>query len=304
VRKKIGYVVAVACIFLLAGAAVLSAQETATKQKDAERVLVKFGNEVITQEYFNVLYNDIPPSAKSKWQGPDGKRKLLTEIITVKLLSAEARRLNLDKDPVAAARIQSAVDQTLAREYQGFLVSQIEVSDAEVKAFWEQHKERFNTPEQARAGHIVVKTEAEAEAVKAELAKGRDFAEVAKEKSFGPEREKGGDLGWFKRRALIKPLDEAVFSLKEEEVSAPVKTDAGYHFLKLYERKPAVEKPYEEVQENVRQVVIVERAYEKMEETKKRLSLEYNVEVVNDPADLPLKEDVLQKIEEEKKAGS
>ena len=293
---------AITCLLLLPGIGTLSAAEAPPKAADSERVLVKIGDDVITQSYFDVVYGEIPPQARPQWESPDGKRKLLTEIITVKLLAKGARSLNLDKDPAAAKRIQSAVEQALAREYQGYIMSQIKVSDEEAKVFWEQHKDRFKTPEEVHAGHIVVKTEAEAKEVTAELAKGRAFADVAKEKSFGPESENGGDLKWFRRGAMVKPLDEAVFKLKIDEVSAPIQTEFGYHILKLYERKPAVEKPYAEVQAQVRQAVLIQRAYEEMETSKKRLSLEYNVEVVNDPAQLPTKEEIRKQTEAAKAA--
>ncbi len=297
-RIKASHVCAVVCLLALAAAGRAGAQEAAPKTAGPERVLVKIGDDTITQRYFDLIFDEMAPAGQSRWQGANGKREFLTEMITVRLLAKEARRLNLDKDPAAADRIKSAVEQTLAREYQRHLIASVQVTEEEAKAFWEQHKERFNVPEQVHAGHIVVKNEAEAKAAQAELAKGREFAEVAREASFGPEREKGGDLGWIPRGALIPPLDEALFKLADKGVSEPVKTDTGYHLLKLYERKPAVEKPYAEVQEEVRQFARADSAIKRFEEEKKRLSLEYNVEVVNDPVNMPPKKEILQQIKE------
>ena len=85
------------------------------------------------------------------------------------------------------------------------------------------------------AKHILVKTEEEANAILYDLKQGKDFDEIAKEKSTCPSGKKGGDLGWFGRNQMVKEFETVSFSLKPGELSKPVKTQFGYHIIKVIE---------------------------------------------------------------------
>lgn len=88
-----------------------------------------------------------------------------------------------------------------------------------------------------RASHILVKTENEAFAVSYDVNHGKDFEAVAKEKSICPSGKKGGDLGWFGRNMMVKEFETAAFALKPGEISKPVKTQFGWHIIKVVEVK-------------------------------------------------------------------
>ncbi len=85
--------------------------------------------------------------------------------------------------------------------------------------------------------HILVKTEAEANELLFDLKRGKDFGEVAKERSLCPSGKKGGDLGWFGKGQMVPEFDKAAFTLKVGEISKPVKTQFGYHIIKVVEVK-------------------------------------------------------------------
>jgi peptidyl-prolyl cis-trans isomerase C len=85
------------------------------------------------------------------------------------------------------------------------------------------------------AVHILVKTEAEANVVLYDLTHGKDFGEVAKAKSICPSGKKGGDLGWFGKGQMVREFEQAAFNLKVGEISKPVKTQFGYHLIKVIE---------------------------------------------------------------------
>lgn len=281
-------------VMLLSAGELFAQQPPATESPAEDKILVKIGDENITQKEFDVIFEQIPAAAKPQWDNPTAKRKLLREIIEVKLLAKEAQRLKLDKEPANAIILSSTVERALAQQYQDYVRSKTQVTEEEAKAYWEQNRERFNTPEQVQARHILVLNKEDAEKVEAELAKGRDFVEVAKEMAVGPSKPTGGDLGWFSRGAMVQPFEDVVFSLKKGEVSKPVLTRFGYHIIKLYDRRPAVEHTYPEVREQVIDTIQAERAYREMEEAKLRLSTEFNVEVITDPVRLPSKAEIYE----------
>lgn len=141
------------------------------------------------------------------------------------------------------------------------LKGQSNVSDADVKAWYDSHQDRYQQPEERRASHILVMVDAAAPAADKDKAKAKvqallaevkanpgKFAEIAKKDSQDPgSAANGGDLGFFAKGAMVKPFEDAVFSLKEGEVSGVVQSDFGYHIIKLTGIKPGKVKSFESV---------------------------------------------------------
>lgn len=148
----------------------------------------------------------------------------------------------------------------------------IDVSDEEIENFFEQNKEYLNQEEQVRASHILVESKEQAEEIKDKLSKGEDFAELAKEYSIDDlSKESGGDLGFFGRGRMVPSFEEAAFTLKEGEISEPVKSDYGYHIIKVEEKKEAKEASLEEFRDDIKEVLIEDKtpeAYQKWYENK------------------------------------
>lgn len=124
-------------------------------------------------------------------------------------------------------------------------------TDAEVKAFYDQNPNEFQQPEQVRASHILVQfgkddTEAQKKEKLAKITKirndikgGADFAEMAKQYSDCPSKERGGDLGYFNKGQMVPQFDAAAFALKVGDLSDIVTTDFGYHIIRVADHKPA-----------------------------------------------------------------
>ncbi|KWX73997.1 peptidylprolyl isomerase [Paenibacillus jilunlii] len=116
----------------------------------------------------------------------------------------------------------------------------VKVTEDEISKYYEENKASFNQEEEVRASHILVKTKAEADAIVKQLAGGADFAALAKEKSADTgSKDKGGDLNFFKKGDMVAEFSNAAFKLKVGETSGPVKTDYGYHVIKVTDRKDA-----------------------------------------------------------------
>ena len=88
-----------------------------------------------------------------------------------------------------------------------------------------------------RASHILVQTEDEAKKLYDEIQNGKSFADIAQAVSLCPSGQNGGDLGYFGRRQMVKPFEDAAFSLPNGQVSEPVKTEFGWHLIKVYNKK-------------------------------------------------------------------
>lgn len=134
----------------------------------------------------------------------------------------------------------------------------IKASEDDIKTFYEQNLQRFSTPEERRASHILIavnneKTDADAKKEADEIYKQLQadpskFAQLAKSKSADPgSARQGGDLGFFQKGMMVPEFDNAVFSGKKGDLVAPVKTQFGYHIIKIVDIKPAQAKPLKEV---------------------------------------------------------
>ena len=160
------------------------------------------------------------------------------------------------------------------------------IGDDAVADFYQKNAAQFATPEVAHARHILVrvdekasaedqaKAKAKIEAVAARLKAGEDFAAVAKDVSEDPgSAVQGGDLGWFQHGQMVPEFDKAAFALKTGEVSAPVKTQFGWHLILLEERKAAGQKPLDEVKDQIRLRLAQDEAAGKVQEALEQVQL-------------------------------
>jgi len=145
------------------------------------------------------------------------------------------------------------------------LAAQLVASDDEIKAWYQSHADRYTLPEERRASHILITAKKDAPAAEDKAARGRaeealaqvkknpaDFARLAKQYSQDPgSAERGGDLDWFGRGMMVPPFEQAVYALKENEVSALVRSDFGYHVIKLTGIRPERVKPLAEAKNEI-----------------------------------------------------
>lgn len=155
---------------------------------------------------------------------------------------------------------QLAVQKIIKKEVE----EKISVADNEIEKFYSDNPDYFKTEESVKASHILVKVDEKAEesavaearkkieGIQAKIKKGEDFAEVAKTSSEGPSAPNGGDLGYFTRGKMVKPFEEAAFALKKGEVSDIVRTQFGFHIIKVFDKKEAGQTPLNEVSEKIK----------------------------------------------------
>jgi peptidyl-prolyl cis-trans isomerase C len=164
--------------------------------------------------------------------------QLLNRYIGLKLLGDKGRSENLSEDPEVKKLMSDYETQAIRQVYVTRYVDQ-QVTEEAVKARYEKSLKDNPPPEEVRAAHILLKTEDEAKAVIEQLKGGADFAAVAKEKSEDKgSGANGGELGWFAKDVMVKEFADAAFAMKAGEISqAPVKSQFGFHVIKLEERR-------------------------------------------------------------------
>lgn len=150
------------------------------------------------------------------------------------------------------------------------VAARVELDPRAVREYYEQNKARFGAPEERRASHILVEigeegeeaARAKAEALKAEIEGGRDFAEVARASSDDTaSRDSGGDLGWFRHEDMVTEVADAAFGLaKAGEIAGPVRSEFGWHLVKLDDVREAQLRPFEEVRDEITQQLREEQA--------------------------------------------
>lgn len=129
----------------------------------------------------------------------------------------------------------------------------ITITDEEIKKTYEENKERYATPEQVQASHILVDKKEDADAILQELKGGADFATMAKEKSKDGSKDSGGELGYFGRGDMVPEFEEAAFKLNVGEISEVVQSQFGYHIIKVTDKKAATTPTFEEKKDEIRE---------------------------------------------------
>lgn len=179
------------------------------------------------------------------------REKLIEELIQQELLIQEALNKQLDKSAEYADRLEIAKNSLLSQAAIQNYIKSNPVTDADLKA--EYRKNIVASAMEYKARHILLKTEEEAKHIIEELAKGADFIELAKTKSTGPSKSKGGDLGWFSATQMVSPFSEAAIALKDGEFSTePVQSQFGWHVILKEGSRELTPLSFESVKEKIR----------------------------------------------------
>jgi len=185
---------------------------------------------------------------------PKGQQRtaIIEELVNRELIYQDAVSIGIDRAPaimkeIAHQRVNIVASTMLNRSSDRF-----EVSDADLKKEYEIRKGELGGKE-LKARHILLKEEAEAKAVIAELNKGADFATLAGKKSTGPSAVNGGDLGWFASDQKGKPFSDAAAKLKKGSYTKkPVKTQFGWHIILLEDTRSVNPPKFDEIKEQIR----------------------------------------------------
>ncbi|ADL07837.1 PpiC-type peptidyl-prolyl cis-trans isomerase [Thermosediminibacter oceani DSM 16646] len=283
-RKTVTYlIIATAILALIAGCSPGSSKEVVARVN---------GEEISKDELYDVMVKLVGKEA-------------LDYLVSQKIIDLEAKKQNIN---VSEEDIQRELEKVY--EYYGgeeaftqnlqmsgysleeykkdlamdikikkLLEPKISITEEEIKSYFEENKDNFAREKQVRARHILVENEEKANEVIAKLKSGEDFAELAKQYSTDTAtKEKGGDLGFFGRGDMVKEFEEAAFSLKVGEISSPVKTQYGYHIIKVEEIKEAQEANYEESKDKIKDILLNQKVQQEYSTWMQELYQQYEVE--------------------------
>jgi len=265
---------AVITLVVIAAALLAGGCKKPEPQEAGGEVLAQIGDVKITVKEFQDTINAYTPYLRSKYNTPEMKKKKLEEMVRFELLALEAKKKGYDKDPM----VQRALRQALIRE---LLKAEVEdkvkiedITEEEMKTYFDAHPEKYHKPTQRRIAHILVKDKAKAEKVLEEaLAAEMDankFRDLVLKYSEDPlNKIHGGDIGYFSppgQKADEEPqLDEkivaALYSLEKvgEIYKQLVETADGFHIVKFTSTKPEVNRTYDQVKRQIQSVLWKEK---------------------------------------------
>ncbi len=239
--------------------------------------ILRVGDAVFTREDLN----NILPGPEGAALGEEDKKTFVKRWVEVELLYQEALRRGLQKDPLIDWRIKNLQKQFLADHLLYLeMRERINVTEEEIGRYFEDHRREYER--EYRVRHILVNTLEEAEKVK-ELLKSNSFTYIANRYSVDPEARRGGDLGYLAKGNMIPEFEPVVFSLRDGQNSDIVKSEFGYHIIRLVgSRKILAPAHIEDVREEIINELIMEKRQKAHDEFISSLEREIGVEYYNE----------------------
>lgn len=205
---------------------------------------------------------------------PELRARIKEELIRNEVLFQEAQKKGVEKHPEVQQRLDMAKQQILVGAYVNDFAKANPISDAELKKEFDKIKVNFSGKEY-KARHILVKSEDEAKAILADLKKGKKFDDIAKAKSTDKGSAiNGGDLGWSTPANYVKEFGEALAKLPKGKISDPVKTQFGWHIIKLDDQREAKGPSFEEVKPELQRELQGQRVQKMVEELRAKAKVE------------------------------
>src|ERR1700733_6233311 len=224
------------------------------RAEDANPVLAKVNGAEIRQSDVALAEEELGPSL-AQMDPATKKENVLSFLIDMKIVSKEAEDKKIaDRDDfktrLAFARNRLLMDNLLAVE------GKAATTDENMKKVYEDAAKQISGEQEVHARYILVETEDQAKKVEEDLKKGADFAELAKKESKDPGASDGGDLGFFTRDQMVPEFSAAAFALEPGKISDPVKTQFGWHVIKVEEKRTRKAPDFEQVKPQIETYVV------------------------------------------------
>lgn len=223
----------------------------APRAASAEKPVAVVNGKPISQSRVDVILKE--RTAQGQPDTPEAKAAIRDNLVATEILAQEAARSGIDRRPDVVTQMEMAKQTALIRAYLQDYVKTHPITDAELKTEFDKIKAQMGDKEY-KTHHILVATEAEAKDIIAQLNKGVKFEKLAAKSMDPGSKSKGGSLDWITRGNVVKPFGDALAALEKGKITqTPVKSDFGWHVIKLEDTRPVPVPPFEQVKPNLTQ---------------------------------------------------
>ncbi len=246
------------------------------------KVLATVGGMHITSADVDEFLLSLGQRAQS-YNNSEGRAMILKQLIDSKLLLLDAKRNLYEGEAEFRAQLAKLKDNLLTNyAAEKAIAAAQKVKDEDVLKFYNENPDKFSTGEAVNASHILVAAEDEALAIYEKIASGEiSFEDAAKAHSSCPSKDNGGSLGDFTKGQMVPEFDTAVFSMEVGEITkTPVKTQFGYHLIKLNSKTESTVTPFDEVKDGIRAMLENEKQRAAYESKINQLKIMYPVDVL------------------------
>jgi len=236
------------------------------------------GNE-ITEKDLNAIISRYPQEQRGALENEAKRNQLIEQLISFELMNKFGKEIELDKTQEYKEAMENISKEVITSMAINKILSDVTVTDEEVKKYYEDNKESFGQPATVAARHILTESEEEANKAKEEISSGKiSFGDAAMKYSMCPSNQQGGNLGEFSKGMMVPEFEEAAFTAEIGVITEPVKTQFGYHLVLVDAKNEASVKSFDEVKDDVLNQLIKENQHKKYDQMLKELEGKYGVE--------------------------
>lgn len=241
----------------------------------SQEILAVVAGKEITREDLDAYLQSVPREQRAYAANPQFRQQYLEQLIALYMFAQMGEDNKLEETEEFKRIMEGARRDILAQMAMGEVMKEISVGEDEVAAYYEANRQQFSKGPTVSAKHILTDSEEKCKAILDEIVSGKkEFEEAARESSTCPSGAKGGDLGEFGKGQMVKEFEDAAFAAEIGQVVGPVKTQFGYHLIKVEKRNEASVAALEEVKDNIRRNLLQQKqnmAYtKKVEELKEK----------------------------------
>lgn len=246
-----------------------------------DKIIAKVGTLTVTESEVDAFLLELGQRGQG-YNTPEGRRQILEQLIANKLFLLDAKRNLMEGEAAFREQLEMIKEKLLIHYASEKALSLVSVSDQEAKAFYDENPEQFVKGGGVNASHILVDSEEKALELLSKIKAGEiSFEDCARENSSCPSKENGGNLGDFTRGQMVPEFDAAVFSMEVGEISsAPVKTQFGYHLIKLNGKSESSKIEYDEIKDRIKAMLLQDKKAKAYESKINQLKIMYPVDII------------------------
>ncbi len=245
------------------------------------KVLAKVNGKEITQFDVEQFLRSLGQERAAQFNNEEGRKRLLDELVNQNLFLADAIDSKIEETAEFQNEMARMKEVILTQVNVNSTMKGIGIVETEIEEYFNANKSKYDLPASTNTSHILVDSEELINKIHGKLIKNEiEFADAAKEHSKCPSSQKGGELGMYPRGQMVPEYEAVAFNMEIGEVSKPVKTQFGYHIIKLNDKEEAMEAKFEDVKTQVANELRSQKQNEAYFGKLQELKAKYNIEMM------------------------